>query len=67
MKGKKGLIGSIISGITFLAMIGIFLAVLAQFDGNLGDMFRWILDTCWSFIISVRDTLASWETFQGLF
>ena len=67
MKSKKGLIGSIISGITFLIMVGIFLAVLAQFNGDLGAMFQWILDTCWSFIISVRDTLASWETFQGLF
>lgn len=67
MKGKKGLVGSIISGAIFLVMVGVFLAALAQFDGNLGEMFRWVLDICWGLVVSVRDTLASWDTFKGLF
>lgn len=64
---RKGPIGTIMSIISILFFIGIFLAVLAQFDGDLGALIKWTLNLGWNFVISVRDTIASWETFQGLF
>lgn len=67
MKKGKGPIGMIISAISILFFIGIFLAVLSQFDGDLGAMLKWLLETAWNFVVSVRDTVGSWETFQGLF
>lgn len=67
MNSRKGIIGSIISAITILAMIGLFLAVLAQFDGDLGAMFKWVLDLAWTIVSSVRDSVSEWDTFKGLF
>lgn len=64
---KKGVMGSIISIFTALALFGIFLAVLNQFDGSLSEMLKWILNACWSVVVSVRDTVASWDVFRGLF
>lgn len=59
--------GTIMGAISALFFIGIFLAVLSQFGGDLGAMLQWILNKAWSFVISVRDNVASWDTFQGLF
>ena len=67
MKRKKGPIGSIIAIIFALALVGVFLAVLAQFDGDLGAMIEWSLTSAWRFVSTVRDTVANWDTFQGLF
>lgn len=67
MKRKKGPIGSIIAILFALALIGVFLAVLAQFDGDLGAMIEWSLTSAWRFVSTVRDTVANWDTFQGLF
>lgn len=53
--------------VTALTLIGIFLAVLSQFGGDLGAMLQWILNKAWGFVISVRDSVAGWDTFQGLF
>lgn len=63
-KGATGKIWAVISG---LALLGIFLAVLSQFGGDLGALFQWILNTAWNFVITIRDTVASWATFQRLF
>lgn len=55
-------------GILFaLTLCGIFLAVLAQFDGDLAAMMEWCLTSAWRFVVAVRDTVAGWDTFQGLF
>ena len=67
MKRKKGLGNGIISIVLGLALLGVFLAVLSQFGGDLGALVTWILSTAWNFVISVRDTVASWGTFQRLF
>lgn len=67
MKGKKGLMGSIMGIIYTLSLIGLFLAILSQFGGNLSDMFQWILNTAWAFIITIRNTILGWNVFQGLF
>lgn len=67
MKNRKGPIGTVIWIVTVLFFFGIFLAVLSQFDGDLGALFKWILDLAWGFVVDVRDTVASWDTFQGLF
>lgn len=64
---KKGLMGNVMALITMLSVFGLFLAVLSQFDGDLGAMFKWVLSTAWSFVITVRDTIAGWDTFRGLF
>jgi len=64
---KKGVMGTIMGAIGALIMVGIFLAVLSQFGGDLGAMFQWILNSAWKFVITVRDTIAGWDTFQGLF
>lgn len=66
-KRKRGPIGAIIAIVSGLALLGIFLAVLTQFGGDIGAMFRWLFSAVWSFVISVRDTVASWGTFQKLF
>lgn len=67
MRKKKGPMGAIMGGIFALTIIGIFLAVLAQFDGDLGAMIEWTLTSAWRFVSTVRDTVANWDTFQGLF
>lgn len=67
MKKRNGPMGAIMGAIGTLIMVGIFLAVLAQFGGDLGAMFRWILNAAWSFVVTVRDTIAGWDTFQGIF
>ena len=67
MKKKRGPMGAIMGMLGMLAMVGIFLAVLSQFGGDLGEMFRWFLNAAWKFVITVRDTIAGWDTFQGLF
>lgn len=64
---KRGPMGTIISIVSGLVFIGIFLAVLSQFGGDLGAMLQWTLDKAWSLVTSVRDSVASWDTFQGLF
>lgn len=68
MRGRKrGPFGMIMGAITILFFLGVFLAALSQFNGDLGEMFRWLLNLAWSFVSGVRDTLASWDTFQRLF
>lgn len=68
MRRKKGgPLSTIISIISGLFLIGVFLAALAQFDGDLGAMIEWILTSAWRFVAGVRDTVAGWDTFQGLF
>lgn len=67
MRKGKGVMGTIMGGIGLLIMLGIFLAVLSQFGGDLGAMLQWILSTAWNFVITIRDTIAGWGTFQGLF
>ena len=64
---NKGVIGTIISGFTILVVIGIFLAVLNQFNGDLTAMLEWFLSFCWTIISSVRDIFSNWDTFKGLF
>lgn len=68
MRRKRGgPMGSIIAMITGLIAFGIFLAVLAQFGGDLGALFQWLLNSAWQIVVSVRDSIASWDTFQRLF
>lgn len=67
MRRRGGLGGTLISILTTLVVIGLILAVLTQFDGNLGEMVRWVLNAAWSVITNVRDTVLGWDTFQGLF
>jgi len=64
---RGGIFSNIIYILGALMFIGIFLAALAQFGGDLGAMFQWILDFAWGIITSVRDAVGSWETFQRLF
>ena len=64
---KKGIGGTIMTVIFTLIGIGIFLAILAQFGGNVGELFRWILDVAWGIIISVRDSVLGWNVFQNVF
>lgn len=64
---RGGIFSNIIYILGALMFIGIFLAVLAQFGGDLGAMFQWILDFAWGIITSVRDAVSGWETFQRLF
>lgn len=67
MRKKGGIAGTITSIVVTLIGIGIFLAVLAQFGGNIGEFFRWLLDLAWGIIISVRDTILGWDLFSGIF
>lgn len=68
MRRKRGgVFNNIFYILGALMFIGIFLAVLAQFGGDLGAMFQWILDFTWGFITSIRDAVGSWATFQRLF
>ena len=64
---KKGVTGKVWGVISGLIIFGIFLAVLAQFGGDLGALFQWIINTAWNFVITIRDTVAGWATFQRLF
>lgn len=65
---RRGAMGGGLMGIiSSLVIIGIFLAVLSQFGGDLGALFQWVLNTAWRFVITVRDTIAGWGTFQRLF
>ena len=67
MKKKGGVINTFTSVIGLLILLGIFLAVLSQFGGDLGALFQWILNGAWNIIISVRDSVSKWETFQRIF
>ena len=67
MRKKGGLAQSITSVILTLIGIGVFLAVLAQFGGNVGEFFRWMLDIAWGIITSVRDSITSWDIFKNVF
>lgn len=67
MKKKGGVINTFTSVIGTLILLGIFLAVLSQFGGDLGALFQWILNGAWNIIISVRDSVSKWETFQRIF
>lgn len=68
MKRRRGgATGSIIAILTALALFGIFLAVLTQFGGDLGALFQWVINTLWKFVITIRDAIAGWDTFQRLF
>lgn len=67
MRKKSGLVGSIISIVMALVGVGVFLAILAQFGGNLGEFLRWILDLAWGIVISVRDAILGWNIFGGIF
>lgn len=64
---RGGIFSNIIYILGALMFIGIFLAVLAQFGGDLGAVFQWILDFAWGIITSIRDAVSGWETFQRLF
>jgi len=64
---RGGIVSGIISIITGLIMIGVFLAVLSQFGGDVGALFQWIINGAWNIITSVRDSVAGWETFQRVF
>ena len=63
--------GSVVSQITNLLMyragIGIFLAILSQFGGDIGAFVKWILQSMWNFVIMVRDIFAGSRTFGELF
>ena len=67
MKKKGGVINTFTSVIGLLILLGVFLAVLSQFGGDLGALFQWILNGAWNIIISVRDSVSKWETFQRIF
>ena len=67
MRKRNGVGGTLIAIFTTLIGIGIFLAILAQFGGNLGELFRWILDVAWGIIVSIRDSILSWDIFQNIF
>lgn len=66
-KRRGGTMGTVMALITGLAFFGLFLAVLTQFGGDLGALFQWIINTAWSFVITIRDSIGSWDTFQRLF
>lgn len=66
-KRSGGAMGSLVSLLTGLAAFGLFLAILAQFGGDLGALFQWLINTSWSFVAAVRDSIAGWTTFQRLF
>ena len=67
MKKRGGIFNNIVSIVVMLVMFGIFLAALSQFGGDLGAMFQWILNGAWNIVISVRDSVGSWDTFQRIF
>lgn len=67
MRKRGGIFNNIIYTFGTLMLIGIFLAVLSQFNGDLGALFKWILDRAWEIVISVRDTVSSWDTFRRIF
>lgn len=67
MKKRGGIINTFTSIIGLLILLGIFLAVLSQFGGDLGALFQWILNGAWNIITSVRDSVSGWETFQRIF
>lgn len=67
MRKRGGAMGTIVGILTTLVVVGIILAVLTQFDGDLGEMVKWVLSAAWNIVTSVRDTVLGWDTFQGLF
>lgn len=67
MRKRGGIFNNIIYTFGTLMLIGIFLAVLSQFNGDLGALFKWVLDRAWEIVISVRDTVSSWDTFRRIF
>lgn len=64
---KKGLFNNVVSIIGALILFGIFLAVLSQFGGDVGALFQWLLNGAWNIVVSVRDSVSSWDTFQRVF
>lgn len=64
---RGGASNTIIAILTGLALFGIFLAVLTQFGGDLGALLQWVINTAWKFVITIRDSIAGWDTFQRLF
>lgn len=67
MKKRGGVFNNIVSIVGALVLFGIFLAALSQFGGDLGAMFQWVLNGAWNIVTSVRDSVASWDTFQRIF
>lgn len=67
MRKRRGVFSTIVSLVWMLVLFGVFLAVLSQFGGDLGALFQWILRGAWDIVISVRDSVSSWDTFQRIF
>lgn len=67
MRKRQGVLGTVISLISTLTLLGLFLAVLSQFGWDFGALLKWILDAAWSFVTMIKDTIAGWPTFQRLF
>ena len=67
MKKRGGVFNNIVSIVGALVLLGIFLAALSQFGGDLGAMFQWVLNGAWNIVTSVRDSVGSWDTFQRIF
>lgn len=67
MRKKGGIFNNIVYMFGTLMLVGIFLAVLSQFNGDLGALFKWVLDRAWEIVMSVRDTVSSWDTFRRIF
>lgn len=67
MRRRGGLITRIMDLLVLLAGVGIFLAVLSHFNGDIGALFKWILQSMWNFVIMIRDIFAGSRTFGELF
>lgn len=64
---KKGLGGWIYSLIVFCIVAAIILAILPQFDWDIGALFIWIWEQIWGFITNLGDKIANMPSFKSIF
>jgi hypothetical protein len=64
---RKGIFGQMMGFISFLLFLGIALAVLKQFNWDIGATITWIGIKIFDFVNSVTNFFAEQPTFRSIF
>lgn len=60
---RKGPIGTIMGFITTCIIIGIIVAMLRHFNGDIGALISWLFATIYNFIMSIADAVTNLRIF----
>lgn len=67
MVNKRKITGAIWSLIVFCVVMAIILAILPQFDWDVGAFFIWCWENIWGFITNLGDKIANMKSFKAIF